>query len=252
MTSLDVIKALRERTGASLQACKKAIDETNGDQEAAIEILRKKGEAKAASRGDRETNEGAVAAATKDGNAVILKLNCETDFVAKNPDFVAAADTLAQDYLSNGESYDSTSYLNEIGLKMGEKISLGTIKFVESPILGNYIHSNRKVGSLVGMEGGTEDMARDIAMHATAMNPLVLSPDEIDPAKVEKEREIWTEQLKNEGKPENIMDKILQGKEKKFREENALLKQSFVKNPEQTIEQLLNGAQIKEFVRLGA
>ena len=252
MTSLENIKTLREKTGASLQACKKALDETNGDETAAIEMLRKKGEAKAASRCDRSTNEGVVATAIQNGKAVILYLNCETDFVAKSPDFVAASEQLAQDFLSNGENYDANAFLSELGLKMGEKIDLGEMKFLEAPILSSYIHSNRKVGTLIGLEGGDEEIARDIAMHATAMNPLVLSPDEINEDSVAKEREIWTEQLKNEGKPENIMGKILEGKEKKFREENALLKQAFVKNPDQTVEQLLNGATIKGFVRLGA
>jgi elongation factor Ts len=250
--SLETIKMLRERTGASLQACKKALDESNGDQEKAIEILRKKGESKAASRGDRETNEGVVAIAVEGNKAAILKLNCETDFVAKNPDFVEAADKLAKEYLANGEGHDASSFLNDFGLKMGEKLEIGEIKILEAPTFGNYIHSNLKMGTLVALEGGDDEMARDIAMHVTAMNPSVLSPDEVNEEVVAKEREIWTEQLKNEGKPEEIMDKILFGKEKKFREENALLKQAFVKNPDQTIEQVLGDAQVKGFVRLGA
>lgn len=252
MSSLEVIKSLRERTGASLQACKKALDETNGNEETAIEILRKSGEAKAASRSDRETNEGVISTAIEGEKAVILKLNCETDFVAKNPEFIEAAEKIAIDYLSQGESHDPSSYLNELGLKMGEKISMGDVKFLEAPTIGDYIHSNRKLGALIAMEGGSVEMARDIAMHTTAMNPRVLSPEEVSETLIEKEREIWTEQLKNEGKPAEIMTKILEGKEKKFREENALLKQAFVKNPDQSIEQVLSGAQIKGFVRLGA
>lgn len=252
MTSLEVIKTLRERTGASLQACKKALEESNGNEENAIEILRKKGEAKAASRDDRETNEGVVAIAIGDQKAVILKLNCETDFVAKNSDFVAAAERLANEYLKNGESYDATTTLTDLGLKMAEKIETTDVTFIEAPVFGSYIHSNRKLGALIALDGGSQEMGNDIAMHTTAMNPTVLSPEEVDESRVEKEREIWTEQLKNEGKPEAIVEKILEGKEKKFREENALLKQTFVKNPEQTIEQFLNGTQIKRFVRVGA
>lgn len=249
--SLDVIKALRERTGASLQACKKALEEANGNEEVAIEILRKKGEAKAADRGDRETREGVVAVAMEGQKAVILKLSCETDFVAQSPDFIEAADHLAQEFLRSDEKYNAGEPLNDLGIKMGEKIDVQSVTFMNAPILGGYIHSNRKVGALVGLEGGNETLARDIAMHATAMNPRVLSPEEISEAEVAKEREIWTEQLKTEGKPEAIMGKILEGKEKKFREENALLKQAFVKNPDQTIEKLLDGAHITGFARCG-
>jgi len=249
--SLETIKALRESTGASLQACKKALEEAGGDQTAAVEILRKKGEAKAASRADRETNEGVITIATGNGKGVIIQLGCETDFVAKNPDFVTAADQLAQEFLTNGADHDATSYLSDLGLKMGEKVEILKIQFMEAPVLGDYIHSNRKIGSLIALNGSDEETARDIAMHITAMSPLVISPDEVNDDMVAKEREIWTEQLQNEGKPAEIMDKILMGKEKKFREESALLKQAFVKNPDQSIEQLLGDAKVQGFVRLG-
>jgi elongation factor Ts len=251
MTSLENIKSLREKTGASLQACKKAIDECNGDIDLAIEHLRKVGEAKAAKRSDRDTTEGVVSSAVEGKNAVIIHIGCETDFVAKNPDFVTAADELTKKYLAEGKDYDSTEYLNELGLRMGEKVQISNIQFLEGNTIGNYVHSNRKLGSIVVLESGDEAMARDIAMHISAMNPLVTSPDEIDDNVVSKEREIWEEQLKEQGKPAEIMGKILEGKEKKFREENALLKQAFVKNPDQKIEQLLNGIKITEFVRLG-
>ncbi len=252
MTSLEDIKTLREKTGASLQACKKALEENNGDQTAAIEHLRKIGEAKAAKRSDRDTSNGVIATAIGESLAVILKLGCETDFVAKNPDFIEAAEKLANEYLENGKEHNGSTTANEIGLKMGEKIDLSEVVFLENATFGTYVHSNRKVGTLVALEGGTADMAKDIAMHATAMNPLVVSPDEVDTSAVDKEREIWTEQLKNEGKPEEIIGKILMGKEKKFREENALLSQDFVKNSEQTIEQFLGDAKVKQFVRLGS
>ncbi len=251
MTSLETIKKLREKTGASLQACKKALEESHGDESIAIDILRKKGEAKAASREDRETTEGVVAAALMDGKATLLQLGCETDFVAKNPDFLGAAKTFAEGYLSEGESYDPSKELGDLTLKMAEKIVVADHRTLEGEVVGSYVHSNQKIGAIVALQGGDEEMARDIAMHITAMKPMVLSPDEVDGAKVEKEREIWMDQLKKEGKPEAIVLKIMEGKEKKFREENALLKQPFVKNPDQTIEQLLNGVQIKGFMRLG-
>lgn len=171
--SLDQIKELREATGASMMACKKALTESDGDYDKALDALRKKGEAKAASRGERDTGEGTVASYVHSNGkiGVLVKLGCETDFVAKNEKF--------------------------------------------------------------------QDLARDIAMHIAAMNPLTVSPDEVDENLVEKEREIWKAQLENEGKKEDMMDKILEGKEKKFREEAALVKQPYVKDPEMTVEQLL-------------
>lgn len=251
MTSLEDIRILREKTGASLQACKKALEENNGDQEAAIEYLRKAGEAKAAKRSDRDTTNGVIAVATGKGKAVILKLACETDFVAKSPDFVTAAENLANDFLNNGPGFSPEPIINELGLKMGEKIELSDMKYFAEGVFGTYVHSNKKVGSLVALNSGSEDLAKDIAMHATAMNPLVISPNEVDTSLLDKEREIWTEQLKNEGKPTEIIEKILMGKEKKFREENALISQAFVKDPEKTIGQLLGDAQIISFVRVG-
>lgn len=171
--SLDQIKELREATGASMMACKKALTEADGDYNAALDALRKKGEAKAAERGERSTGEGTVASYIHSNGkiGVLVKLGCETDFVAKNDQF--------------------------------------------------------------------QDLARDIAMHIAAMNPLTISPDEVDENLVEKEREIWRAQLLNEGKKEEMVDKILEGKEKKFREESALVKQAYVKDPEKTIEELL-------------
>ena len=177
--SLDQIKELREMTGASMMACKKALEESGGDLQKAVEYLRKKGEAKAAERSDRSTGQGAVASYIH-GNSrlgVLVQLGCETDFVAKTDDF--------------------------------------------------------------------KGLAYDIAMHAAAMNPLNINPDEVSHELLEKEREIWKAQLINEGKNEKMIDNILVGKEKKFREENALLKQAFVKNPEITIEQVLMDAQTR-------
>lgn len=177
--TLDQIKELREMTGASMMACKKALDESNGDLQKAVELLRKKGEMKAAERSVRSTSQGVVASYIH-GNSklgVLVQLGCETDFVAKTDDF--------------------------------------------------------------------KNLANDIAMHVAAMNPLNLSPDEVSHELLEKEREIWREQLKNEGKNDKMIDNILTGKEKKFREENALLKQAFVKNPELTIEQLLTDTMTK-------
>ena len=177
--SLDQIKELREATGASMMACKKALEEMDGDYQKAVEMLRKKGEAKAAERSERSTGQGIVASYIH-GNGrvgVLVQLGCETDFVARNDEFVS--------------------------------------------------------------------LAKDIAMHIAAMNPLNISPDEVSNELLEKEREIWRAQLANEGKKAQMVDKILEGKEKKFREEASLLKQAFVKDPDVTVEQLITGAVTK-------
>lgn len=250
--TLDQIKALRELTGVSTMSCKKALEEAEGDEKLAIEILRKKGESKAAERTDRATKFGVVVVENGDGKAAILSLGCETDFVAKNADFIQSAQNLASKLLKDGETADFSSEISDLNIKMGEKIEIKDKRIVEGKNLGKYIHSNNKIAVIVSLTGGDEETAKDIAMHIAAMNPKVISPTEIAEEAVNKEKEIWSEQLKTEGKPENIIEKIMLGKEKKFREENALLTQPFVKNPEKTIESLLNGIQIDGFWRLEA
>ena len=252
--TIDQIKELRESTGVSMMACKKALEETAGDIDKAVDFLRKKGEAKAADRSERSTSQGAVAIKSSNGKSAIVQLSCETDFVAKSDEFLALIDLVA-DKLLNGEitvDDKDIAEVKEAVLKLGENIQVGGMKLIEGENLGDYIHSNKKIGVLVSLTGGDTDLARDIAMHVAATNPRVLTPDEIEDSLVEKEKEIWTEQLASQGKPAEILEKIMFGKEKKFREENALIKQSFVKDPDKTIEQLLqeSEATINEFVRL--
>lgn len=250
--SAKAVMDLRAKSGVSMMACKKALVESNGDAEAAMEILRKKGAAKAADKADRATAEGTIAVI---GRAAVA-LNCETDFVAKNADFIAFAEKLAQTVNAEGVSAAEALFEAEktdLITKLGENITLGSVVVLDGgSVVGAYIHSNNKLAGLVALDGGSEEVARDIAMHTVAASPGVLSPDEVDEETVSKEREIWLEQLKNEGKPEQILEKILFGKEKKFREENALLKQAFVKNPEVSVEQFAtdNGAKIVSFLRL--
>jgi len=250
--SAKMVMELRAKSGVSMMACKKALVEAGGDADAAMEILRKKGAAKAADKADRATAEGTVAVVGRAAAA----LNCETDFVAKNADFVAFAREIAK--IADEQNPDAAKkYFDEkkteMITKLGENITLGGISKIEvGQIVGSYVHSNGKLAALVAIDGGDETVARDIAMHVAASDPKVLSPDEVDDAIVAKEREIWTEQLKNSGKPENIIDKILIGKEKKFREENALLKQNFVKNPEISVENFAKekGATVVAFLRI--
>ncbi|MFH1284168.1 MAG: translation elongation factor Ts [Candidatus Peregrinibacteria bacterium] len=251
--TIDQIKDLRERTGVSMTACKKALEEAGGDFDKAVDVLRKTGEAKALDRAARHTSNGVVAVKSEDGKSAMVELQCETDFVAKSDDFIKVAETIA-DKLLKGEIKPEDRDVPEIkeaGMKLGENIKIANMSLVEGKTLGDYVHSNRKIGVVVSLEGGSPELAREIAMHVAATNPEVIKPDEVERALVDKEKEIWTDQLKNEGKPAEIIEKIMMGKEKKFREENALISQCFVKNPEKTVQQLLNeaSATVNEFRR---
>ncbi|MBN2087841.1 translation elongation factor Ts [Candidatus Peregrinibacteria bacterium] len=247
------VKALRDRTGVSMMGCKSALEESGGDEEKAIEILRKKGEAKAATKADRETKEGLIATKIEGNKAVIVTQYCETDFVAKNEEFVAIANKAAETAISSGidtAKAEADTSLKELFTKLGENMSI-EIDLVEGEGLADYVHTNGKVGTIVNLASPDADKARDVAMHITAMNPIVLKPEDLPEDVVIKEREIWKEQLLNEGKPAEMLDKIMIGKEKKFREESALIKQSFVKDSEKTIEEYLEGNSITTFVRKG-
>lgn len=251
--SIEQVKELREATGVSMMACKKALEEADGDYDKAVDLLRKKGEAKAADRAARTTANGVVSIKSENGKAAMVELQCETDFVAQGDDFIALADALA-DKLLKGEIKPEDKDLPEVKeaiMKLGENVKIADMVVVEGDTLGDYIHSNRKIGVVVSMQGGNPELARDIAMHVAATSPEVLSPEDVAQESVDKEKEIWADQLKAEGKPEEIIDKIMMGKEKKFREENALVKQAFVKDPEKTIEGLLKEADaiVKGFER---
>lgn len=248
--SLDQIKALRDATGVSITACKKALEEANGDQDKAVEFLRKRGEAKAQERADRVTGEGAVAFAAKDRKLAIIALTCETDFVSKSPEYIAAAQSIADQVLADGVGVDFSGFVTDMSTKMGEKVELREPVLLEGDVTGAYVHSNYKMGAAVLLDGGNSDVARDIAMHVTASAPHFLSPSEVSEDLLAKEQVIWNDELLRSGKPEQIWGKILEGKEKKFREENALLSQSFVKNPDMTVEAFAasNGAKVVRYV----
>lgn len=245
------VKALRDRTGVSMMGCKKALEESGGDEEKAIDILRKKGEAKAATKADRETKEGLITTNIEANKAVIVTQYCETDFVAKNEEFVSIANKAAETAVKEGidaAKTEAEAALKELFTKLGENMSI-EIDLLEGEGLADYVHTNGKVGTIVNLASPDAEKARDVAMHITAMNPAVINPDELPEDIVIKERDIWIEQLKAEGKPEAIMDKIMEGKEKKFREESALIKQSFVKDGEKTVEEYLEGNTVTTFIR---
>jgi elongation factor Ts len=255
--SVADIQKLREITGAGMMDCKKALEESNGDFEGAQDYLRKKGIAKAAKREDREAKEGVVVAITNPNQTrgVVLSLNCETDFVARNENYISLTNKIAQIAL---DSFPAT--LEEllalpfegavtIGEKVGEqngiigeKIELGSYAPLTGAQLLTYNHSNNKRSVMVALsknENAFEQAGRDVAMQIAAMNPVSVSKDDIDPKIVEKELEIGKELARNEGKPEEMLEKIAQGRLNKFFQENTLLSQKFVKNGDQTVEQYL-------------
>ncbi len=252
--SASEVAALRARTGVSILACKQALEEANGDQEKAIEILRKKGIAGAVKKADREQTEGAIFIAEDGERAALVLLRCETDFVARSDDFIHFGHKVADHVLADGKEKAQPvldTLVPEAVQKLGENISISEIHEVEATSVGTYVHSNRKIGVIVGLDvDGKADLAKDASMHAAAMNPQYVSPDEVPADAIAKEREIWTEQMKNDKKPPEILEKIMFGKEKKFREENALITQQFVKDPSLTVGQYLNGAKVTKYVRV--
>lgn len=249
ITAAEVNK-LRKATGAGMMDCKKALVEAEGDYDKAIEILRKKGQKVAANRADRESSEGAVIATVNDDNTrgVIVSLNCETDFVAKNDSFVQLAQDFAKLALEvNSKDELLTKDYNGITVQeklteqtgvIGEKIEIGDFRTLEAPFVGSYIHAGNKIAVLTGLSGKTdnaEEVAKNVSMQAAAMNPVALNEDGVDQSVVEKEIEIAKDQLREEGKPEDMLDNIAKGKIKRFFKDNTLVNQAFIKDNKMTV-----------------
>ena len=251
--SAQAIASLRARTGVSILACKEALEASGGDEDKAIEILRKRGISQAAKKAARDQTEGLVFLKEKGKVAALVMIRCETDFVARDDAFqavgTALADTLLNDSQAAAEKLAGEK-IPELVQKLGENIAVGEMHRIDADTLGTYLHSNAKIGVIIGLSGGTAEQARDAAMHAAAMNPLYVSPEDVDAGLVEKEKDIWKEQLAKEGKPAAIMDKIMIGKEKKFREESALLTQPFVKDNSMTVGKYLGAAKVTAYIRV--
>ncbi len=252
--SASAIQSLRARTGVSISACKEALEEAGGDEEKAIEILRKRGVAQAAKKASRAQAEGLIFLKEEGSTCAMFALRCETDFVARDDTFQQTGEQIVRALLESGIEEAKTladTLVPDLVQKLGENITAEDMHRIEAPVLGSYLHSNQKIGVIIGLDGTSVEVARDIAMHAAALNPLYTHPEEVGTDVLEKEREIWREQLQKEGKPEAMWDKILLGKEKKFRDENSITKQTFVKDPSKTVEQHLSGAKITAYVRIG-
>src|SRR5690606_6722506 len=236
ITAAEVNK-LRQTTGAGMMDCKKALVEAEGDFEKAIEILRKKGQKVAANRADRESTEGAAIAKVNSDNTsgVVISLNCETDFVAKNDSFVTLANELAELALGfdNKEDFLGADFkglpvneklIEQTGV-IGEKIEIGGFKRLSAPFVGSYIHAGNKIATLVGLSAaveGADIAAKDVAMQAAAMNPVALNAEGVDQSIIDKEIEIAKDQLRQEGKPEAMLDNIAKGKLNRFFKDNTL------------------------------
>ena len=263
------VARLRQMTGAGMMDCKQALAETNGDFDQAIDILRKKGQKIASKRADREATEGAVIAKTNDSHTfgVVIVLNCETDFVAKNEDFVKKAHQIADAAIAaKATSLDQVKALTLGGHSIesevtnltgvtGEKVDLSFYQCLESPLVVPYIHPGNRLATLVSLNKTVADVqvAKDVAMQVAAMSPVAVNKDRVPQNVIDKELEIGRAQAIEEGKPENIVDKIAQGKLTKFFKENTLLSQDFIKDHKITVADYLSQSDkeltVLDFVR---
>lgn len=264
----QMVKELREKTGAGMLDCKKALTETNGNMEEAIDFLRKKGMASAAKKADRIAAEGTAYILSKGNEAVIVEVNAETDFVAKNENFQELVKELAvhllankpatveeamEQKMSNGATV--SDHISSAIAKIGEKITLRRFAVKtksDNGVFGEYLHMGGRIGVLAVLEGTTnEDVAKDVAMHIAAINPKYISRDQVSEEEINRERQVLTEQALNEGKPEKIVEKMVEGRLGKYFEQICLLDQAFVKNPDEKVGKFVkaNGAEVVDFVR---
>lgn len=266
MISAKDVNELRSQTGAGMMDCKKALTECNGDMQAAIDWLREKGIAKAAKKADRIAAEGLASIFTEGNKAVILEVNCETDFVTKNSEFVEMIENIGKAILnSNAQNLDEIMELDVEGqtvneyiiaktAKIGEKLSLRRAMLVEKSDdenFGAYLHMGGKIAVLTVVEGATSEVAREVAMQAAAMNPTYLSREDVPEDVIAKEREVLREQAINEGKTPEIAEKMVNGRIEKFYKENCLIHQAFVKDGDIDVETYVknNGGVVKTMIR---
>ncbi|HDL4791710.1 TPA: elongation factor Ts [Staphylococcus aureus] len=266
--SAKLVKELRKKTGAGMMDCKKALTETDGDIDKAIDYLREKGIAKAAKKADRIATEGLVHVETKGNDAVIVEINSETDFVARNEGFqelvkeianqvldtkAETVEALMETTLPNGKSVDER--IKEAISTIGEKLSVRRFAIrtkTDNDAFGAYLHMGGRIGVLTVVEGSTdEEAARDVAMHIAAINPKYVSSEQVSEEEINHEREVLKQQALNEGKPENIVEKMVEGRLRKYLQEICAVDQDFVKNPDVTVEAFLKtkGGKLVDFVR---
>ena len=259
--SAALVKELRERTGLGLMECKKALAEANNDVEAAIEALRKSSGMKAAKKAGRIAADGVVAMriAEDGGYGILVEVNSETDFVARDENFLAFV-SMVTDAVFESRSDDVESLKSgaveaareALVQKIGENIGVRRAVMIDgSGVLGGYVHGNKRIAVLVELKGGDQDLARDVAMHVAAVNPQVVSPEHMPQESIDKERAIFTAQAQESGKPAEIIEKMIDGRIKKYLAENSLTEQAFVKDPDTTVGKLVKaaGAEVVSFFR---
>jgi len=264
----QLVKELREKTGAGMMDCKKALVQTDGDLDAAIDFLREKGLSSAAKKADRIAAEGTTYILENGNEAIILEVNAETDFVSKNDKFQVLVASLAEQLLAakpatveaalelaNAEGVKIADQISSAVATIGEKITLRRFEVktkTDADAFGSYLHMGGRIGVLVSLEGSTDAAAaKDVAMHIAAINPTYVSRDEVSAEEVERERKVLTEQALNEGKPENIVAKMVEGRLGKYFEDVCLLDQTFVKNSDQKVRDFVasTGGSVNGFVR---
>ena len=255
-----LVKELRERTGLGMMECKKALVAAEGNIETAIEEMRKSGQAKAAKKAGRTAAEGIVAVKVADDASfgVLVEVNSETDFVARDAGFLGYVNRIVEAAFERKESSVETLMAGELEeargaliQKIGENVSVRRIEIVEGGVVGSYVHGNNRIAVLTQLEGGDSELARDIAMHVAAVNPQVVSKDDMPADLIEKEKEIFKAQAEQSGKPAEIIEKMIVGRINKFLAENSLVEQPFVKDPDTKVGALAKkaGAAVSSFVR---
>jgi elongation factor Ts len=249
----EQVKDLRDSTGVSVMQCKNALEESEGDLEKALIILKKKSSSIAMKKADRNASDGLIIVRENEKKAIIIALHSETDFVARNEDFVTLANKLADIAISLGVDEmkaKSLDMINEVVQKVGEKIELGNVQEIEGSILGCYVH-NSKSAVIVSLNGGIKEVAKDVAMHIAAMKPAFITMEEITEEDKKKVIEVFEKEVAESDKPEEIKKKMLDGKINTYFKEQTLMEQPFIKNPDVTIKQLLvnNKAELVKFIR---
>ena len=254
------VKELREKTGLGMMECKKALEEANGNLEEAIKNLRKSSALKAEKKASRTAIEGIITSKISNKEITFVEVNCETDFVAKDENFInfceealkVAVDTPSKENLLDEVSEIMENQRMSLVQKIGENIIIRKVKKISGEVLESYIHSNKKIAAGVSLEQGSPEIAKEVAMHIAASNPIVLSPEDLDESYINSEREIFRSQVEKEDKPEEIKEKMIQGKLNKQLADVSLLKQPFVKDPSKSVEAFLSesNTKISSFIRI--
>ena len=254
------VKELREKTGLGMMECKKALEEANGNLEEAIKNLRKSSALKAEKKASRTAVEGIIISKISEKEITFVEVNCETDFVAKDENFInfceealkVAVDASSEENLLDEVSESMEKQRMSLVQKIGENIIIRKVKKITGEVLESYIHSNKKIAAGVSLDQGSPEIAKEVAMHIAASNPIVLSPEDLDESYINSEREIFRSQVEKEDKPEEIKEKMIQGKLNKQLADVSLLKQPFVKDPSKSVEAFLSesNTKISSFIRI--